>query len=240
MLSLFDDVNPVEQLEEIKNYLRQEWIDYLDANKLLEASMIMKRVEDASVDQGFTYWPDKKDTFRAFNLTPPKEIKAVIVSICPYPNSNADGVAFSCAHSPSQSLRQLYHGIIDDPNLVEKEQFNYPLQLDHWCKQGVLMINARLQVKDGDSKSLSTVGWQEFIGYVCQTISRRNYNIPFLLLGAEARKPVITQHLHDRTLVIQCDHPVNASRNNSYWTCNGFETINEHLINNNQTPIKWI
>lgn len=206
-----------------------KWWDVLDKNVMMDA---YDRTLEFS--KGGTICPDFENVFRAYSCSDPNAIKCVILSICPYPDSNADGLAFSSPR-PTESLRQIYFAITKDTSVFDKKlTFNYCTDLHYWCIQGVMLLNTKLAVYEGDV--LSGKGLHEkLIQETCQYLEKNGCS--FLAIGS----PAIS--LFKRTLsskdYYSSSHPVEASRSGIAWQCPHFENINNDLLSQNKGPIMW-
>merc|ERR1712060_119285 len=62
--------------------------------------------------------------------------------------------------------------------------------LMQWAKQGVLLLNASLTVREGhqEANSHSKCGWQKFTDEVIRIINERSSGVVFLLWGGFAQK----------------------------------------------------
>ena len=102
--------------------------------------------------------PDIDDIYNALKLTPYSEVKVVILGQDPYHGEGqAHGLAFSVKDGVAlpPSLRNMY-------SEIEAETGNKPPRsgdLTRWAKQGVLLLNASLTVRDGEANSHSGHGW---------------------------------------------------------------------------------
>lgn len=185
-----------------------------------------------------TIFPAGKDIFNAFNLTPFNQVKVVIIGQDPYHGPNqAHGLCFSVLdgvkHPPS--LENIFKEIKTDLG------YEYPKSgnLTNWAKQGVLLLNATLTVRQGEANSHQNIGWQKFTDAVIEKISTENENIIFLLWGGFAKKKgqKIDATKHH---VLTCGHPSPLSANKGHWFGNKhFSKTNELLQKMGKKPIDW-
>mgnify|MGYP003875131733 FL=1 len=90
-----------------------------------------------------TVYPNKKNIFRALNLTSFSETKVVIIGQDPYHNNGqANGLSFAVNDREKipPSLRNIFKELSD--NYPEKNEFDS--SLESWAKQGVLLLNSVL------------------------------------------------------------------------------------------------
>ena len=193
------------------------------------------------VDQEYdenTCYPKMEDIFNAFEWCPFDQLKVVILGQDPYHGAGqANGLCFSVkdgiAHPPS--LRNIFKELETD---MEK---SYPTSgnLESWAKQGVLMLNATLTVREGMAGSHQKKGWEIFTDQVIKTISDQKNNVVFLLWGGFAKQKTkfIDQTKHS---IITSGHPSPLSANRGYWFGNKcFSKTNSQLEQVHEHPIDW-
>lgn len=185
-----------------------------------------------------TCYPKGDQIFSAFNLCLPSDIKVVIIGQDPYHGEGqANGLCFSVnqyqQHPPS--LVNIFKEIETD---IGK---SYPVNgdLEHWAKQGVLLLNATLTVRAHEAGSHQGKGWEEFTDAVIQTISQKLDNLVFLLWGNYAKRKArnIDSSKH---YILHSGHPSPLSANRGLWFGNRhFSKANAYLIKENKDPINW-
>jgi len=187
-----------------------------------------------------TCYPPRELMFNAFNLTPLKDVKVVIVGQDPY-------------HEPGQAMGLSFSvpdGIRVPPSLVNiyKEiQLEYDTKMNmasgdltYLAKQGVLLLNTILSVRDHQAMSHNIKEYQLFLKAVLETLDKQTHPIVFMLWGGPAKK--LKAFLHNPThLILECIHPSPLAANHGGWFGNNhFKTANEFLIKNKLKPINWI
>lgn len=184
-----------------------------------------------------TIYPSMYDIFNAFKATPYSEVKAVIIGQDPYYRPNqAHGMAFSVKEGiplPA-SLKNIYKELVDDIGIrMPKSGCLIP-----WAKQGVLLLNTILTVREGRPLSHKGYGWEKFTDNVLKKLNESERPIVFLLWGAPARKKamVITNPAH---LKLYCAHPSPLSAHYGFFGCRHFSKANEFLVEHGMTPIDW-
>ncbi|MGB0887546.1 MAG: uracil-DNA glycosylase [Vicingaceae bacterium] len=186
----------------------------------------------------FNIFPQKELIFNAFNQTSFNDVKVVIIGQDPYHGKNqAHGLSFSVLdgnnHPPS--LINIFKEIETDLG------FPYPKSgdLTSWAKQGVLLLNASLTVRESEANSHQKIGWQKFTDSVIQQLSEKREGIIFLLWGGFAKKKgaKIDSKKH---YILSSGHPSPLSANRGYWFGNKhFSKTNEILKNLGKTEIDW-
>lgn len=188
--------------------------------------------------QKTTIYPPAKFIFNAFNLTPFDKVKVVILGQDPYHGENqANGLAFSVNDKiPNPpSLVNIYKELKSDIG-VETNKRNG--NLDNWAKQGVLLLNATLTVKEHVAASHQNKGWEKFTDTVIKKLSEKKEKLVFILWGAYAQKKglIIDSSKH---LVIKSVHPSPLSAYNGFFGSKPFSQTNKYLIENSQKAIDW-
>jgi uracil-DNA glycosylase len=110
--------------------------------------------------------------------------------------------------------------------------------LTGWAKQGVLLLNTVLTVREHQANSHKGKGWEQFTDSIIKKISDRKERVVFLLWGGNARskKPLIDKEKH---LILECAHPSPLSAYNGFFGCGHYLKTNEYLIKHGLQPIDW-
>jgi uracil-DNA glycosylase len=186
---------------------------------------------------GQTVYPPAHLVFNAFNLTPFDKVKVVILGQDPYHGPNqAHGLCFSVQHGikPPPSLVNIYKELQNDLGLPMPAHGN----LEAWAKQGVLLLNAILTVRDGEPASHSQIGWGQFTDAVISTLSKERTGLVFLLWGKFAidKSVLIDGSKHH---ILTTTHPSPFSAYKGFLGCKHFSKTNEILQENGLGPINW-
>ena len=185
----------------------------------------------------FTVFPPGSQIFSAFNLTPLTAVKVVILGQDPYHGKGqAHGLSFSVPNGvkPPPSLQNIFKELRSDLNIPIPQSGN----LEKWAKQGVLLINATLTVRESDAGSHQKMGWETFTDRVIQTISDLRAGVVFLLWGnyAQAKIHLIDQSKH---FVLMAPHPSPLSAHRGFFGCKHFSKANQLLRENGLGEIDW-
>ena len=107
-----------------------------------------------------------------------------------------------------------------------------------WAKQGVLLLNTVLTVREGSPNSHRSLGWEEFTDAVIRKLNESEHKIVFLLWGnnAKLKSNLIDTNKHT---VLYATHPSPLSASHGFFGCKHFSKTNEILKENGMTPIKW-
>jgi len=187
--------------------------------------------------QETTIYPPPPQLFRAFNLCPLTQTKVVILGQDPYHGPDqANGLAFSVkAGTPlPPSLRNIYQEIERDIGSVVDRSG----ELEHWAKQGVLLLNTCLTVNHKQPGSHRDWGWEQFTDAVVTTVNEHSTACVFLLWGAhaKAKESLITDSSH---LVLTAPHPSPLSAHRGFFGRDHFGQTNDFLKRQGKTPITW-
>lgn len=182
-------------------------------------------------------YPTPENVFNALNLVKYNDVKVVIIGQDPYHQpGQAHGLSFSVQNGIKlpPSLVNIYKEIEDE--MGKKSCTNGDLTA--WAKQGVLLLNSVLTVRDSQPNSHKNMGWEQITSRVVELLSKREKPVVFLLWGANAI--AIGKNIdRSKHLVLTCAHPSPLSAYNGFFGCNHFVKANEFLIKNNETPIEW-
>ena len=155
-----------------------------------------------------TVYPEQKNVFKAFQLTPYEKVKVVFLGLDPYIRKDqATGLSFGVELSENMmkvppSLKTIIKELESDLDTLCLE-FDY--SLEGWAKQGVLMLNTSLTVVEGQTNSHLQM-WQPFTLEVIDAINDMNQNVIFILLGNTAQS--YEKYLDpESTRVIKAPHP---------------------------------
>ncbi|MBL7750070.1 MAG: uracil-DNA glycosylase [Chitinophagaceae bacterium] len=187
--------------------------------------------------QGKTIYPPGSKIFHAFDQTPIDQVKVVILGQDPYHGAGqAHGLSFSVPNGvpPPPSLINIFKEIQSDIGVEPPRHGN----LEHWAKQGVLLLNASLTVRAGEPMSHSKIGWAIFTDTVIKTISEKKKHVVFLLWGKFAREKKILIDT-SKHLVLESAHPSPLSAHNGFFGNRHFSKANEYLVKNRIEPIDW-
>lgn len=183
-------------------------------------------------------FPKGNQIFRALDMCPVNDVKVVILGQDPYPTrGHAHGLCFSCdAHVKPlpKSLQNIFKELYDDLRIPEK--LNGDLQ--SWAKQGVLLLNTVLTVREGQPESHANKGWEQFTDELLVQLSQYNENVVYLLWGSKAqrKKDLINNKAN---LILEAPHPSPLSVYRGFFGCKHFSQTNTYLKAKGKDPINW-
>lgn len=184
----------------------------------------------------YKIFPPKEQIFRAFELCPIDKLKIIILGMSPYDTEGqATGLAFSVNKNIPipPSLKNIFKELQDDLKIEPSSHGS----LDNWAKQGILLLNAALTVRENEPSS-HMKPWEQFSNNVIKLINTLNRPIVYILWGTFARnkKQFITNKQH---YIIESVHPSPLSAHKGFFGSKPFSKTNQFLISNNITPIDW-
>lgn len=197
--------------------------------------------------------PTINNLFRVFELTDPKQIKVIIFGQDPYVTyvdnkPIATGVAFS-VHSDTltPSLRNIFKEIdeeFDCDVIKNKKARGIQLgNLEEWCTEGVLLLNASLTIDAKNEKEAKRKIWHGFLFKLIDFLTDLNNDIIYLIWGNNAIKLIDELKISGVTLISSHPSPLSANRNcgeyPSFFGSGNFVKCNELLESLNEEPINW-
>jgi len=196
----------------------------------------LERTLDAEIAR-FTIYPHADEIFQAFEATPYRHVKVLILGQDPYHGpGQAHGLCFS-----------VEKGVPPPPSLVNilKElhtDLDCPIPdhgcLDSWARNGVLLLNAVLTVRSRAAASHAGKGWEIFTDEVIRTVSAKPDHVVFILWGGHARtkKTLIDRNRHT---IMESPHPSPLSAHQGFLGSRPFSRTNGALEAHGQPPIDW-
>lgn len=214
-----------------------EWKDFLNKEKELDyyKSLHEKVMEEY---QKYTVYPPYHLIYNAFKLTPFNQVKVVIVGQDPYHEFNqATGLAFSVNKGVAlpPSLQNIYKELENEYNV----KINQDGDLSYLAKQGVLLLNRTLTVREHEANSHQSFGYDILLNHVIEALNKDDKPKVFILWGSFARslKSMITNPNH---LILESSHPSPLSAYRGFFGNNHFIKTNEFLKSHNLEEIRWI
>lgn len=216
--------------------IQQEWKQMLAEEFDKEYFHNLVKFLHAEKDAGKTIYPPGGQIFNAFDLTPPGDVKVVILGQDPYHGPNqAHGLSFSVPDGipAPPSLKNIYKEIEDDLKIKLYKNGN----LEGWARQGVFLLNAVLTVRASEPTSHSRIGWTQFTDAVIKSISDNCKGVVFMLWGnfARSKKDLIDSTKH---YILEAAHPSPLARG-AFFGCKHFSKCNGILESIGKEPVDW-
>ncbi len=192
-------------------------------------------VEEKSA--GKRIFPKGADYFRALDLTPLPQVKVVILGQDPYHGAGqAHGLCFSVQPGVRipPSLVNIYKEMQSDLGIAPARHGF----LEHWARQGVLLLNSVLTVEEGRAAAHQGRGWERFTDAVIRAVNEQGTDVVFILWGSYAQKKAAFVD-SSRHLVLKSPHPSPLSAHNGFFGSRPFSKANDFLASRGKTPIDW-
>ena len=182
-------------------------------------------------------YPSMYDIFNALKYTSYIDTRVVLLGQDPYHGpGQAHGLCFSVKegipHPPS--LQNIFKELKNELGIEVPKSG----ELTGWARQGVLLLNTTLTVRESSPQSHKGRGWETLTDKIISLINEKNSPVVFMLWGgnARAKKSLITNKNH---LILECAHPSPLSAWNGFFGCNHFTSANEFLTAKGLNTIDW-
>ena len=188
-------------------------------------------------DKKHNLFPEKEKIFAAINKTEFDKVKIIILGQDPYHGINqANGIAFSVNDkTPSPpSLKNIFKELSSDLN---KDTNN--VKLNNWAKQGVLLLNSILTVREDEPCSHQNKGWEIFTDKIVESLANKRQGLIFIIWGSKAKKKIKSIDLSNH-YVLESSHPSPLSSYKGFFGCRHFSKSNKILRSLNKKEIQWV
>ena len=170
-------------------------------------------------------YPQKEDLWTAFKLTPFHDVNVVILGQDPYHGpGQAHGLSFSVKPGVKipPSLRNMFKELAEDIGCSIPQDGT----LTGWAKQGVLMLNTVLTVREGQAHSHRNKGWETFTDEVIRKLSAPEKPVVFILWGrpAQEKKKLIDVSKH---AIVESFHPSPLSASRGFFGSKPYSKAND-------------
>ena len=191
----------------------------------------------AETEAGKRIFPDDRDWFRALDLTPLEAVRVVILGQDPYHGEGqAHGLCFSVRDGvrPPPSLKNIFKELESDLG-IRPSPHGF---LEHWARQGVLLLNSVLTVEMGLAASHQNRGWERFTDAIVRAVNARPDPAVFMLWGSYAQEKAAFVD-EARHLVLKAPHPSPLSARTGFFGCRHFSRANAFLEAHGRPPVDW-
>ena len=182
-------------------------------------------------------YPPMDDIFNALKYTSYENARVVILGQDPYHGEGqAHGLCFSVKEGVPfpPSLKNIFKELEDSLGIPSPASG----ELVGWAKQGVLLLNTTLTVREATPQSHKGKGWEILTDKIIELMNEKETPVVFILWGgnARAKKALITKGHH---LVLECAHPSPLSAYAGFFGSNHFAKANQYLESMGEAPIDW-
>ena len=237
-----------QQIDNIPNKWKDIILSYSDIDELITNIDNLylsenKKSEDDEVI--LKIFPEMENIFRCFTYCEPEAIKIVIDGQYPYHGEGqATGLCFGvnqgCKIPPS--LRNIDKELQTDVGSCIKDT-----TLESWAKQGILLLNASLTVKEHCPNSHVKL-WKGFTEHILDYLNKNTENKIFVAWGAFAFNKLFNKKnnldINKHSLIVS-SHPSPLSANKAFRNfpkfigSKTFSRINDILSKKKETQITW-
>jgi uracil-DNA glycosylase len=217
--------------------LHPSWRERLSGEFAESYMADLKRFLIAEREKGKRIFPKGSEWFRALDLTPLEDVRVVILGQDPYHGAGqAHGLCFSVQPGvqPPPSLVNIFKELRTDLG-IEPAGHGF---LEHWAKQGVLLLNSVLTVEMGRAASHRDRGWERFTDQIIREVNAKAEPVVFMLWGSYAQKKAAFVNT-SRHLVLKAPHPSPLSAHSGFFGCRHFSKANAFLESRGLSPIDW-
>ena len=219
MISFGNDWDKILEDEFKKDY-------YLALREFLKSEYSTKKI-----------YPPMNDIYNALKYTSYKDTKVVILGQDPYHGEGqAHGLCFSVKPGVKfpPSLQNIFKELGTEYGMTMPKTG----ELTGWAKQGVLLLNTTLTVREGQPQSHKGKGWEILTDRIISLLNEKKEPVVFILWGgnARAKKIFITGKQH---LVLESAHPSPLSAYAGFFGCNHFLLANKFLTENSLQNIDF-
>ena len=220
-------------------YNNMTWEEVFRIIKTKEYSKRLSAFLDEEYSK-YVIYPKRKDMFNAFKFTPLDNVKVVIFGQDPYhEEGQAMGLCFSVPNNikTPPSLINIYKEIEIEYNTTIKDKGG---DLTYLAKQGVLLLNTILTVREHQPMSHNIKEYSLFMQDIISVLNNLDQPVVFLLWGGPAKK--LSVYLTNKNhLILTATHPSPLGANQGGWfNSNIFRKTNDFLVKNGVSPIKWV
>ena len=199
---------------------------YLNLREFLKSEYSTRRI-----------YPPMNDIYNAMKYTSYRDTKVVILGQDPYHGAGqAHGLCFSVKEGVPlpPSLKNIYKELSDEYGITPPTSG----ELIGLARQGVLLLNTTLTVREGTPQSHKGKGWEILTDRIISLINEKQSPVVFMLWGgnARAKRDLITNPIH---LTLECAHPSPLSAYAGFFGCNHFKKANEFLSKMGIETIDW-
>lgn len=217
------------------------WVPILDPVLTAAPARQLDSWLRAEEDEGRIIYPPRGQRMNALALTPPRDVKVVILGQDPYHGpGQAHGLAFSVPEGLKlpPSLRNIYKELASDLGTAPRADGD----LTRWARQGVLLLNNTLTVEAAKAGSHAGRGWDAITDACVRAIAEADPPSVFILWGSHAQQkarriPKLGASSHH--LIIESPHPSPLSAHRGFFGSRPFSRANDFLREHGRQPIDW-
>lgn len=221
--------------------LHESWLEPLRGEFDQPYMQALRQYLLAEKAAGRRIFPASCEWFRALDLTPLGSVRVVILGQDPYHGlGQAHGLCFSVKPGTAipPSLVNIYKELKADLG-ISPAPHGF---LEHWARQGVLLLNSVLTVEMGRAASHRDRGWERFTDAAIAAVNRQSDSVVFMLWGKHAQRKaaqIDSVERGGRHLILEAPHPSPLSAYAGFFGCRHFSQANAFLEARGLAPIDW-
>lgn len=219
--------------------LPTRWREFLSDEPQKEYFKTLTQFLRSEYNEKKAIFPPSDKVLRALQELDYDAVKVVILGQDPYHGpGQAVGLSFAVPNSLQRkppSLVNIFKEIKSDLN---KDVDPTKSELTSWVKDGVLLLNTVLTVRQAQAFSHRDKGWESFTDRVIALLNERQDPVVFILWGAPSRKKkalITNKHHH----IIESAHPSPLSAHAGFFGSRPFSKANAILQKLGKDPIRW-
>ena len=225
-----------ERLNSKLDFLPEQWYKKLNEEFQKEYMDNIRNILKEEYKKVKIY-PPKDKIFNALKLLDYHKVKVVILGQDPYHGfGQANGLSFAVGENIKNppSLENIFQEIENDTKMGKPKSS----ELIGWARQGVLLLNACLTVRESEPNSHKNIGWEIFTDKVIYLLNNSENPIVFFLWGkyAQKKEEFITNEKH---LILKAAHPSPFSVHKGFFGCSHFSKANNFLKSKGIEGINW-
>ncbi len=223
-----------------------EWFEQLPTEVVAQAQSLLEQVD--AMRQTETIYPAQDNILNALALTAPANVRVVILGQDPYHGpGQAMGLSFSVPEGEKlpPSLRNIYKEMAADLGCTVPTSGD----LTSWARQGVLLLNTTLTVREHAANSHAKLGWKTFTDAIVRLCLQLEQPVVFLTWGRHAIDMVKAAREATNTAAnkffLASTHPSPLSATRAagelpaFMGSRPFSHTNELLTQHGAAPIDW-
>jgi len=217
--------------------LHPSWLEHLGSEFAQPYMAELKRFLITEREGGKRIFPRASEWFRALDMTPLEDVRVVILGQDPYHGpGQAHGLCFYVQPGvrPPPSLVNIFKELESDLG-IKPARHGF---LEHWAKQGVLLLNSVLTVEMGRAASHRDRGWERFTDAIVAQVNAKPEPVVFMLWGSYAQKKAAFVDTR-KHLVLKAPHPSPLSAHSGFFGCRHFSKANAFLESRGIDPVDW-
>lgn len=194
--------------------------------------------------KGHRLCPELHDIWHALHLTPPQQVRVVVLGQDPYHGARqAHGLAFS-VQDPLLPWPPSLRNMLKERHADLGLPMDRPADLSDWAKQGVLLLNSALTTEAGVAGKHQNLGWERAVVHALASLCVVQPRLVWVLWGKSAERvhrEVLDRLDGDRMedVCLRSPHPSPLSAYRGFFGSRPFSQANDALQAWGGAPVQW-